>query len=75
MEYWPCPALLVQELRRTVSFARGGSEVAEEHQPPYEVRVVFADQEYGVLEPANLAGNYVRTLGPGEPDIEATQSV
>lgn len=56
IEYWPCPALLVQECRRTVRRGPGEVDIVEMHKPPYEVRVVFADQDNGILEPANDAG-------------------
>lgn len=66
IQYYPCPALLLQEARRT---ARGS--ITENHKAPYQTRVVFADfeRDSAELHPANIAGNYVRTLAPGEPDI------
>lgn len=70
----PCPAILLQELRETTKGfdyvgADGRPDVQMEttkETPPYETRAVFADADGAVLEPADDAINYERTLGPGE---------
>jgi hypothetical protein len=75
----PCPAILVQENRGThLSWDEPGTEARftrcnrfEPAEPPYEIRAVFADHDYGHLEPAVRASNYVATAGPGETADEA----
>jgi hypothetical protein len=63
----PCPAILLQELRTTSAYIVAESEVETiKHEPPYETRAVFADQEDGVLHPVDEVSNFVRALGPGE---------
>lgn len=75
---WPCPALLLQELRETThgrDVPTGSSTGApfrpefttEHHQPPYETQTVFAERDdFGGLCAACKASNYVTTIGPGE---------
>lgn len=65
-ELSPCPAILVQEHRSTLRGPAGSNLLKEEQPRPYEVRVVFADLDGAVLQPADDAANYVRTLGPGQ---------
>lgn len=69
------PALLVQELREVVTWTVTPHEDRPDEmssrttsrQPPYETRVVFADHEGGYLDPVTDVGNYVDTVGPGDP--------
>jgi hypothetical protein len=69
----PCPAILMQEARATsVSWDEypGGQPVRRSKEtiaePPCETRAVFADFDGADLCPASDAGNYERTVGPGE---------
>ena len=62
-----CPAILLQELRTTSVYVTAEGEVETiTHEPPYDTRAVFADQEGGVLRPVDEVSNFVRALGPGE---------
>jgi hypothetical protein len=66
-EIRPCPAILLQELRTTSVYVTAEGEVETiTHEPPYDTRAVFADQEDGVLRPVDEVSNFVRALGPGE---------
>lgn len=85
LETEPCPALLTQEHRQTVTHDapalkpvtpdRGpvrdeARTITTHHEPPYDIRVVFASHIAGVLHPALYTTNYLGTVGPGEdPDI------
>lgn len=73
----PCPALLVQELRETVKcwdvpappdsgHPYDVQTSVQRHEPPYEVRVVFASHELGQLNDVTEASNYLGAVGPGE---------
>ena len=49
-----CPAILLQELRTTSVYVTAEGEVETiTHEPPYDTRAVFADQEGGVLRPVD----------------------
>jgi hypothetical protein len=71
----PCPAVLLQELRSTsrcedVPQPDGTLSVQSDrqrHEPPYEMRVVFATFDAGVLHPVDELDNYLDTLAPTEP--------
>jgi hypothetical protein len=63
-----CPALLLQEHRKTVKYDRDKmkTEDVKHHTAPLDTRVAFAEHENGTLTPAAETHNYLRTEYYGE---------
>jgi hypothetical protein len=78
----PCPAVLIQENRGVhVSWDEPGTDAPltrrtrfDAAEPPYETRTVFADLDFGHLEAAADAPNYVVTAAPGQTAEEAEKT-
>jgi len=68
----PCPALLLQEHRETVTIDnRSAATTTKRHQAPYETRVVYASNDDGLahLQPADDATDYLRTTYVGAENV------
>lgn len=76
---YACPAMLLQENRADsesweIQTPTGPSRACRkiELEPPYDTRVVYAEDEDGWIDAANNTGNYAGTVGPTEdPNIFA----